>query len=125
MARILDRTLGRRHLRRGNEPGLRDRGWLDVRTAHPHSDALRRDGAFSPPQRRSDGSSKVTIDDPKALSLKPWTPRPTLLPLMADTELLEAFCDGHEQDHGASAYRGATAGAAQPGAPLTHRALCV
>jgi len=73
--------------------GLRDRGWLDVRTAHPHSDALRVTERF---RRLSVGQMelKVTIDDPKAY-LKPWT-QTTLLPLMADTELLEAFCDNHQ-----------------------------
>jgi hypothetical protein len=33
----------------------------------------------------------VTIDDPKAY-LKPWTVKATLN-LMADTELIESFCD--------------------------------
>jgi hypothetical protein len=73
--------------------GLRDRGWLDVRTAHPHSDALRVTERF---RRLNVGQLelKVTIDDPKAY-LKPWT-QTTILPLMADTELLESFCDNHE-----------------------------
>ena len=36
----------------------------------------------------------ITIDDPKAY-LKPWTAK-RVLPLMADTELLESFCDNHQ-----------------------------
>src|ERR1043165_7553910 len=73
--------------------GLRDRGWLDTRKAHPHSDALHVIERF----RRLDFGHLelvITIDDPKAY-LKPWTAR-TVLPLLADTELLESFCDDHQ-----------------------------
>jgi hypothetical protein len=73
--------------------GLRDRGWLDTRVARPHSDAMRVTERF---HRLSFGQMElsITIDDPKAF-LKPWTTK-TILPLMPDTELLEAFCDDHQ-----------------------------
>jgi hypothetical protein len=74
--------------------GLRDRGWLDTRKAHPHSDALHVVERF----RRLDFGHLelvITIDDPKAY-VKPWTAK-TVLPLLADTELLESFCDSHQQ----------------------------
>lgn len=73
--------------------GLRDRGWLDTRRARPHSDALRVTERF---HRASFGQMElsITIDDPKAF-VKPWTTK-TILPLMADTDLLEAFCDNHQ-----------------------------
>ena len=73
--------------------GLRDGGWLDVRVARPHSDALHVTERF---HRLTFGQLelKVTIDDPKAY-VKPWTVT-TILPLLPDTELLEAFCDNHD-----------------------------
>jgi hypothetical protein len=37
----------------------------------------------------------VTIDDPKAFR-KPWTITAPLT-LLPDTELIEAFCDGHDK----------------------------
>ena len=37
----------------------------------------------------------ITIDDPKAY-LKPWTAM-TVLRLLPDTDLLESFCDDHQQ----------------------------
>jgi hypothetical protein len=37
----------------------------------------------------------ITIDDPKAY-LKPWTFIAPLT-LLPDTDLIEAFCDGHEK----------------------------
>jgi len=74
--------------------GFRDGGWLDTRKGHPHSSALRLTERF----RRLDiGRLEVsmTIDDPRAYA-KPWTAR-TVMTLLPDTELLEAFCDGHEK----------------------------
>jgi hypothetical protein len=74
--------------------GLRDGGWLDTRKAHPHSDALHVTERF----RRIDFGHMelaITIDDPKAYT-KPWTAK-TVLPLLPDTELLESFCDNHQQ----------------------------
>jgi hypothetical protein len=74
--------------------GLRDGGWLDTKKARPHSDALHLTERF----RRIDFGHMellITIDDPKAY-LKPWTVK-TMLNLRPDTELLEAFCDGHEK----------------------------
>jgi hypothetical protein len=37
----------------------------------------------------------ITIDDAKAY-VKPWTTRANLR-LLADTELLESFCEGHDR----------------------------
>ena len=74
--------------------GLKDGGWLDTRKARPHSDALHLTERF----RRTDFGHielEITIDDPKAY-LKPWTAR-GVLNLRPDTELLEAFCDGHNK----------------------------
>jgi hypothetical protein len=74
--------------------GFRDGGWLDTLKARPHSDALRVTERF----RRIDFGHMeliVTIDDPKAY-LKPWTVN-TMLHVLPDTELLEAFCDGHNK----------------------------
>ena len=74
--------------------GFKDAGWLDTLKARPHSDALRVTERF----RRADLGHlelAITIDDPKAF-LKPWTIT-TMLSLLPDTELLEAFCDGHEK----------------------------
>ena len=74
--------------------GLRDRGWLDTRKARPHSDALHVTERF---RRLNFGQLEltITIDDPKAY-IKPWTMK-TVLPLMPDTDLLESFCDNHQQ----------------------------
>jgi hypothetical protein len=74
--------------------GFRDGGWLDTLKGHPHSDALRVTERF----RRQDFGHMdltVTITDPKAY-LRPWsfTAALTLLP---DTDLIEAFCDGHDK----------------------------
>jgi hypothetical protein len=74
--------------------GFRDLGWLDTRKARPHSDALRVTERF----RRTDFGHMqltITIDDKKAF-LKPWTVQ-TRLTLLPDTELVEAFCDGHDK----------------------------
>jgi hypothetical protein len=74
--------------------GLKDGGWLDTKKARPHSDALRVTERF----RRTDFGHMdlaITINDPKAY-LKPWTAT-AKLNLLPDTELLEAFCDGHEK----------------------------
>jgi hypothetical protein len=74
--------------------GFRDAGWLDTRKARPHSDALRVTERF---RRRDFGHMDliVTINDPKAY-LKPWTITAPLN-LLPDTELIEAFCDGHDK----------------------------
>ena len=72
--------------------GFRDRGWLDERKAHPHSDALRVVERF----RRKDFGHidwAITIDDPKAF-LKPWTVNARLT-FVPDSELLEGFCENH------------------------------
>ena len=74
--------------------GFRDGGWLDTKKGRPHSDALRVTERF----RRTDFGHiqlTVTINDPKAY-LKPWTIQAPLT-LLPDTELIEAFCDGHEK----------------------------
>ena len=74
--------------------GLKDGGWLDTKKGRPHSDALHLTERF----RRTDLGHMdlmITIDDPKAY-LKPWTVK-TMLNLLPDTELLEAFCDSHEK----------------------------
>jgi hypothetical protein len=74
--------------------GFRDGGWLDTRKARPHSSAMRLTERF---HRLDFGHLELsmTIDDPRAYK-KPWTVR-TVLNLMPDTELIEAFCDGHEK----------------------------
>jgi hypothetical protein len=74
--------------------GFRDGGWLDTLKGRPHSDALRVTERF----RRIDFGHMeltVTIDDPKAF-IKPWTITAPLT-LLPDTELVEAFCDGHDR----------------------------
>ncbi len=74
--------------------GLKDGGWLDTKKGRPNSDALRVTERF----RRTDFGHMdltITIDDPKAY-LKPWTAK-AMLNLLPDTELLEAFCDSHDQ----------------------------
>ena len=74
--------------------GFRDGGWLDTRKARPHSDALRVTERF----RRPDLGHlelTITIDDPKAY-MAPWTVKATL-DLLADSELVETFCDGHDK----------------------------
>ena len=74
--------------------GFKDGGWLDTRKGRPHSDALRVTERF----RRTDfGHIQLTIgiDDPKAY-LKPWTVT-AMVNLLPDTELIEAFCDGHDK----------------------------
>ena len=73
---------------------FRDGGWLDTRKARPHSDALRVTERF----RRTDFGHMqltITIDDTKAF-VKPWTVQAPLT-LMPDTDLVEAFCDNHDQ----------------------------
>jgi hypothetical protein len=74
--------------------GFRDLGWLDTLRGRPHSDALRVTERF---RRVSVGrvDLTITIDDAKAF-LKPWTIT-TVLTLLSDTELIEAFCDGHDK----------------------------
>ena len=74
--------------------GFKDGGWLDTRKARPHSDALRVTERF---RRRDFGHMDltITINDPKAY-LKPWTVT-AMLNLLPDTELIEAFCDGHDK----------------------------
>jgi hypothetical protein len=74
--------------------GFRDGGWLDTFKGRPHSDALHVTERF----RRIDFGHMeltITIDDPKAF-VKPWTIKAPLL-LLPDTELVEAFCDGHDR----------------------------
>jgi len=70
--------------------GFKDGGWLDTDKARPHSDALHVVERF---RRRDFGHMEltITIDDPKAY-LKPWTIT-TTLGLLADTDLIESFCD--------------------------------
>jgi hypothetical protein len=78
----------------GRWDGFRDGGWLDTLKGRPHSDALRVTERF----RRIDFGRMelmVTIDDPKAFT-KPWTVTAPLS-LLPDTELVEAFCDGHDR----------------------------
>jgi hypothetical protein len=74
--------------------GFKDAGWLDTRKARPHSDALHVTEQF---RRRDFGHMELTIgiNDPKAY-LKPWTVT-AMLNLLPDTELIEAFCDGHDK----------------------------
>jgi hypothetical protein len=74
--------------------GFKDGGWLDTRKARPHSDALQVTERF---RRRDFGHMEltITIDDPKAY-LKPWNVT-AMLNLVPDTELFEAFCDGHDK----------------------------
>lgn len=74
--------------------GFKDGGWLDTRKGRPHSEALRVTERF---RRRDAGrlDLAITIDDSKAY-LKPWTIATTLY-LLPDTELMEAFCDGHDK----------------------------
>jgi hypothetical protein len=74
--------------------GLKDGGWLDTRVGRPHSDALRVTERF---ERRSVGTLmlSLTIDDRKAF-LKPWT-IVVPLSLLADTDLMESFCDAHQK----------------------------
>jgi hypothetical protein len=74
--------------------GFKDRGWLDTRKAHPHSDALHVTERF---QRPDFGHMELTltITDPKAY-LKPWNVQ-ARLNLQPDTDLLESFCDEHDK----------------------------
>ena len=74
--------------------GFKDGGWLDTRKARPHSDALHVTEQF---RRRDFGHMELTIviNDPKAYR-KPWTVT-AILNLLPDTELFEAFCDGHDK----------------------------
>jgi hypothetical protein len=74
--------------------GFRDLGWLDTLKGRPHSDALRVTERY---RRVNVGriDLRITIDDPKAF-LKPWTVGAPLT-LLPDTELIEAFCDGHDK----------------------------
>ena len=77
-----------------NSIGFRDGGWLDTRKGRPHSSAMR----LTERLRRVDFGHlelSMTIDDPRAYT-KPWTVR-TVMNLLPDTELIEAFCDGHEK----------------------------
>ena len=74
--------------------GFRDGGWLDTLKGRPHSDALHVTERF----RRIDFGHlelTITIDDRKAF-VKPWTIKAPLI-LLPDTELVEAFCDGHDR----------------------------
>ncbi len=74
--------------------GFKDGGWLDTLKGRPHSDALRVTERF----RRTDFGHlelTITIDDPKAF-VKPWTVKAPLT-LLPDTDLVEAFCDGHDK----------------------------
>jgi hypothetical protein len=70
--------------------GFRDGGWLDTRTARPHSDALRLTQRFT---RTDFGhmSLSITVDDPKAF-VRPFTVTTTLI-LRPDSDLLEGFCE--------------------------------
>jgi hypothetical protein len=74
--------------------GFKDGGWLDTLKARPHSDGLDVTERF----RRTDIGHMdltITIDDPKAY-VKPWTVK-TVLNLLPDAELIEAFCDSHDK----------------------------
>ena len=74
--------------------GFRDGGWLDTGVARPHSDALHVIERF---ERLDVGRLRltITIDDPKAF-LKPWTVA-TVLRLVPNADLLEAFCESHQK----------------------------
>ena len=74
--------------------GFRDGGWIDTQKGRPHSDALRVTERI---RRLTIGQMEmvITIDDPKAY-VKPWTVRVPFR-LIADSELLEGSCDGHEK----------------------------
>ena len=70
--------------------GFRDGLWLDTTMARPTSDALRLTQRFT---RENVGHTTlaITVDDAKAF-VKPFTVT-TNLKLLADTDLLESFCD--------------------------------
>jgi len=74
--------------------GFRDRGWIDTQKARPHSDALRVTERI---RRLTVGQLEmvITIDDAKAF-VKPWTVRVPFR-LLADSDLLEGSCEGHER----------------------------
>ena len=74
--------------------GFKDGGWLDTLKGRPHSDALHVTERF---KRIDFGHMEltITINDPKAY-VKPWTFNAPLT-LLADTDLVEAFCDGHDR----------------------------
>ena len=74
--------------------GFVDGGWIDTQRGRPHSDALRVTERI---RRLTIGQMEmvITIDDPKAFE-KPWTVRVPFR-LVADSELLEGSCDGHEK----------------------------
>ena len=95
--------------------GLRDGGWLDTGTAHPHSDALHVTERF---HRVDLGHMDlaVTIDDPKAY-LEPWTAT-VKLRLLPDTDLIEDFCD--DQEH-TMLHRSVTPAPPEPHSPPTAR----
>ena len=73
--------------------GFRDRGWLSAREAWPNSDALKVTERWNRPDF-GHANVTVTIDDPKAY-LKPWT-NTIPLELLADTELLDSYCDNQQ-----------------------------
>jgi hypothetical protein len=77
--------------------GFKDGGWLDTFKGRPNSDALHVTERFL---RKDVGHLEltITINDPKAY-LKPWSVK-TILNLLPDTELLEAFCDSHDKTVG-------------------------
>jgi hypothetical protein len=74
--------------------GFVDGGWIDTQRGRPHSDALRVTERI---RRLTVGQMEmvITIDDSKAFE-KPWTVRVPFR-LVADSELLEGSCDGHEK----------------------------
>ena len=74
--------------------GFRDGGWLDTRKGRPHSDALHVTERL---RRPSYGRLEITatIDDAKAF-MKPWTAKVPFR-LLADTSLIEMFCETHRE----------------------------
>jgi len=76
--------------------GLKDRGWLDTRKAHPHSDALHVTERF---RRTNFGTLEVvaTIDDAKTYT-KPWTTTTQKMYLQLNTEIMEFICNENEKD---------------------------
>jgi len=72
--------------------GFNESTWLDA-DGHPHTEALRMTERY----RRPDFGRidlQITLDDPKAYA-KPWTIA-VKMDLMADTEMLEWFCENEK-----------------------------
>ena len=73
--------------------GFKEGSWLD-NNGHPHTEALRTTERFRRVNFGSHGSSRSTIDDPKAYS-RPWTSDTIRFVLQPDTELLEHLCENN------------------------------